>query len=206
MIEYPGRIFFSRWEDPRDENDWLYNLAFTLAYAAKDAFLKQFPDDEETWKTWNVMELHGDVIMNRPVLHLVWYKGLGVHPFPEEKRRVIYLKDRHKIKELDINDPFLLHYSHRLVPDDKELEGDPLVNPKDRKRWRRKVEEFYQKLEESSVIYHPSVHQKSGWLNILYFRKIKIVNLPDEKNPTRIDGWDVVEISPHVGWADFSIL
>ena len=201
MLEYPGRIFFSRWEKPDEENGWLYGIAYRLALRAKEIYFNDSNNDPDWWDTWQVLELHG---RENPRLHLVEYPHLAVHPFPEEKKRMVYYPTTNTLKSWDIKDPFILHYSHRLIP--KELKGDPLTNPQDRKRWEELCENIYAKIENHAIIYHPGAHQKSTWNQLQKMKKIKIINLPNEEHPFRLQGWDVVEVDPEVGYADFGAL
>ena len=87
MLEYPGRIFFSRWEKPDEENGWLYAIAYRMAVRAKQAYFRKNPEGENWWNAWNVLEIHG---RQNPRLHVVEYEHFGVHPFPEEKKRLVY--------------------------------------------------------------------------------------------------------------------
>jgi hypothetical protein len=205
MIEYPGRIFFSRWEKPDQDNAWLYQTAYKLCVEARTLFYSQeeFKEDtEDLWTSWQVLELHG---IENPRLHIVWYKYFGVHPYPEESRRIVYNREEQILEDWKITDPFLLHYSYKLVPEEP-YKGDPLRNPMDRRRWRTVVEDFYSQLEKHSIIYHAGAHQKSSWEYLQRVKKIEILNLPDEDNPTRIDKWKIVEVDPEYGYADFSKL
>ena len=59
MIQYPSRIFFSRWEKQDEDNKWLYTSAHTLAVHAKHVFFKNYSSEIQWWKEWNVIELHG---------------------------------------------------------------------------------------------------------------------------------------------------
>jgi len=203
VIEYPNRIFFSRWEKPDQDNGWLYSIAYKLCVEARIIFLKTVEDAEDLWDSWNVLELHGG---SNPELHIVWYKHFGVHPYPEEYRRYVYAREKQEMIEFEIKDPFILHYSHKLIPKDTKLKKDPLVNPKDRKRWFDRVEEFYVELEKHAIIYHAGAHQRSSWETLQAMKKIEIINLPDEEHPTRIDNWKIVDIDPEYGYADFSKL
>jgi hypothetical protein len=203
MIEYPGRIFFSRWEKPTEESGWFYKIAYQLCTEARSLFMDTDEFENNDWKEWNVLELHGWHL--NPQLHIVWYKGLGVHPYPEEIRRVVYHRKAAQLEELEISDPFLLHHSHKLIPDEP-FKGDPLTNPRDRARWKERVEEFYEQVQKHAIIYHPGAHQKSTWDKLQKMKKIEILNLPDDDYPTRIDNWEIVEINPEFGYADFSKL
>lgn len=203
MIEYPGRIFFSRWEKPDKDNGWLYGVAYRLCTEARTLFFKTVENANEEWKGWNVLELHG---WDNPELHIVWYKHFGVHPFPEEEKRIVYRRDIGKLEDYEIKDPFLLHHSHKLIPDNISLKNDPLNNPRDRKMWFDRVQDFYEEINKHAIIYHPGAHQKSTWETLQAMKKIEILNLPDEDNPTRITGWKIVEIDPEYGYADFSKL
>ena len=202
MIEYPGRIFFSRWEKPDTDNGWLYSQAYQLCVEARSLFFDDKNFENDDWKSWNVIELHGWENMD---LHVVWFDMLGVHPYPEEKRRIVYRRDLKKLEELEIKDPFILHNSNQIVPKEK-FKGDPLTNINDRKRWHEKVDEFYIQIEKHAIIYHAGAHQKSTWDMLQKLKKIEILNLPDEDYPTRIDGWKIVEVDPEIGYADFSKL
>lgn len=202
MIEYPGRVFFSRWEKPDKENTWLYDQAYRLCLVAKKIFMESKQFENADWKTWNVIELHG---WDNFTLHLVWYDMLGVHPYPEETRRVVLYESDGILEEYKIEDPFLLHYSHKLIPDEP-LRHDPLSNKRHRDQWKSQVEELYNELRKHAIIYHPGAHQKSSWEALQSLKRIEVINLPDEENPTRIHGWKIVEVDPQIGYADFSRL
>lgn len=202
MIEYPGRIFFSRWEKPNKDNGWLYSHAYKLCVEARTLFFADKKFENEDWKSWHVLELHGWEDMQ---LHVVWFDMFGVHPYPAEKRRIVYHRASQQLEDLEIHDPFILHNSHQLVPREK-YKGDPLSNKNDRARWHEKVDELYIALAKHAIIYHPGAHQSSTWDMLQKMKKIEILNLPDEDNPTRIDGWKVVEVDPEFGYADFSKL
>ena len=128
-----------------------------------------------------------------------------MYAYPEEIRRVVYHRKAAQLEDLEISDPFLLHHSHKLIPDEP-FKGDPLTNPRDRARWKERVEEFYEQVQKHAIIYHPGAHQKSTWDKLQKMKKIEILNLPDDDYPTRIDNWKIVEINPEFGYADFSKL
>ena len=207
MLEYPGRIFFSRWEKPDEDNGWLYGIAYRLAIRAKESYFNchNFSQNLEWWKSWNVLELHG---WENPSLHIVEYENMGIHPYPKEVRRLVFAMDgstnQYRLSEWPIKDPFLLHHSYKLIPE--KIKDDPLKNPQDRKRWFDLCKDLYAKIESHSIIYHPGAHQQSTWLQLQKLKKIKIINLPDDEFPFRLSGWDVIEIDPEIGYADFGAL
>lgn len=196
MIQYPNRIYFSRWEEATEESRWLYTSAYTLASAAKQYFMKTYaekPEIIEWWQKWNVIELHG---YDAPRIAFVEYEYFGIHPFPKEIRRFVFYPQNKEIVELKILDPYILHHSHKLVPE-KGIKNDPLRNPKDRQRWFNKCTLLYDEFKQHHLIDHPQAHYVSGWKELLTLKGIEIINLPDEHNLNSIDNWKVQPIEIH---------
>jgi hypothetical protein len=194
MIQYPSRIFFSRWEKQDDENQWLYTSAHCLAVAAKNIFLKTFKDELDWWKKWNVIELHGHAA---PTLHFVEYALFGSHPFPQESRRFVFYPSQRQVVELKILDPYILHKSYLLIPEDGMGSQDPLNNPVDRKRWFERCDELYRDFDTHHLIDHPQAHYQTGWKELLNLKGLSVFNLPTEEKPTQIQNWKVSPIEVH---------
>lgn len=196
MIQYPNRIFFSRWEEKDEENKWLYTSAYTLASAAKKYFHKAYADKEDIldwWKKWNVIELQG---YDSPRLAFVEYDHFGVHPFPKEVRRFVFYPESKEIIELKILDPYILHHSYKLIPQEG-IGNDPLKNKVDRKRWFGRCDELYRDFEIHNLVDHPQAHYLSGWEDLLKIKGLEVLNLPDRDHPFRIDKWSVQPIEVH---------
>lgn len=201
MLQYPSRIFFSRWEKQNDDNKWLYTSAHTLAVAAKRMFQKTFVDDLDWWSKWNVVELHGH---HTPTLHFVEYELFGTHPFPKEVRRFAFYPSQKQVVELKILDPYLLHHSYKLVPETGLGKQDPLSNPVERKRWFERCEELYRDFADHHLIDHPQSHYKSGWDELLKIKGLSVINLPTIEEKNKISGWKVspTEIHAEVSFGD----
>lgn len=194
MIQYPSRIFFSRWEKQDEENKWMYTSAHTLAVHAKQVFFKNYPSEIGWWKKWNVIELHGH---QSPTLHFVEYENFGTHPFPKEIKRFAYYPNQKQVVELKIVDPYIIHESYKIVPKEGMGEQDPLKNPVDRKRWFERCIELYKDFQEHNLIEHPQAHYQSGWNSLLKIKGLGIFNLPDKSHPTQISGWKISPIEVH---------
>ena len=201
MIQKPSRIFFSRWEEKNEDNQWMYMSAYTLASAAKRFFFARYPDDPSWWQSWNVIELHG---YDNPKISFVEYDNFGVHPFPKEKRRFVFYPNERKIAELRILDPYLLHESYILIPEKGMGSSDPFRNPNDRKVWFRRCEELYMDFEQHGLLDHPQSYFLTGWNDILTLKGIEVINLPDKNEPMRIKDWkvQVTEIHAECNFGD----
>lgn len=197
MIQYPNRIFFSRWEDQTDDTKWLYTSAYTLASAAKRFFLQTYAKNPATlawWKNWHVIELQG---YDSPKVAFVEYEYFGVHPFPKEIRRFVFYPNQKEVIELSILDPYILHKSHDLIPRTGMGKDDPFRNPKDRTRWFDRCEELYRDFAIHHLIEHPQAHYESGWKQLLELKGLDVRNLPDIENPLRMDKWNVQPVEVH---------
>jgi hypothetical protein len=197
MLNYPNRIFFSRWEEQTEDNKWLYTSTYTLAAAARKFFRKTYgkkPDTLEWWSKWNVIELQD---YDSPKVAFVEYEHFGVHPCPKELRRFVFYPNQCEIIELKILDPYILHRCHELIPTQGMGKQDPLKNPKDRTRWFSRCEELYRDFDVHNLVDHPQAHYESGWKQLLELKGLEVQNLPDEDHPLRMDKWIVQPVEVH---------
>lgn len=162
MIECAdGSVWLGRGEPSGPENTWHHEGLQEILGVAGSLWRRRWPEDASRWDAWNVVSLQGPFGRWRRLdFHAFSGFGASITPTLQVTLRWELGWDRIDPVWPDLDDPPVLHRSHRLFPEHKARWG---ANT----NWHEWVLRAYTLYDRYGLPEHPLGQTKKGWESLL---------------------------------------